>query len=500
MGFWTKFVAVLFGTAVATEAAEAQTPAPAADMGTHGTEVRAVNKKAIKGLVSTGLMPTDIDINNFPVAEVVQGITVVRSAEERTKVIKTGNTGNIVQYYIPGRDGEYVDARINIAKPFVVPKAAEVDANIEFAFGKSGIRPEATKTINKMADYLIAHPGARLEISGYTDTHSGDEFNDKLSLDRANSAYETVLKALKKKLTPEKMAELGINSPADLLVNVTKKHFGEQTDHLKVQTGDEVKNQQNRRGEFHITWDEATLKTNVKQHYLITPESPEELHFSNVLSPKALKILQDMHGKESVKLARGEGSITLSTDLEKPVKIKMIGKTTDRFEFNVADNGQPVRFDKVGDHVEVMSIGTDGAPRILAEIYLGKGDKAENMQVNIIGEQGAKPLKLGVMEGLLSGPQDMTAAQAAHLYNLHNPQSVAATKVRDKQVQVHTLNAAKAQEIAAGMQATHDAAIKDGKSETQANQAVMERVGMAIEIAPPTTPKGNKPGPAGAHK
>jgi outer membrane protein OmpA-like peptidoglycan-associated protein len=75
----------------------------------------------------------------------------------------------------------------------LVPVEKEASFNIHsiyFDFESSRIRPESYPYLDALAEYLKKHPSIRFEIIGHTDLHGADEFNDKLSLERAEAVRD----------------------------------------------------------------------------------------------------------------------------------------------------------------------------------------------------------------------------------------------------------------------------------------------------------------------
>ncbi len=69
-----------------------------------------------------------------------------------------------------------------------IEKEASFDIHsIHFDFESSRIKPESYPYLNALADYLKKYSSLRFEIIGHTDLHGTDEFNNKLSLDRAQA-------------------------------------------------------------------------------------------------------------------------------------------------------------------------------------------------------------------------------------------------------------------------------------------------------------------------
>src|SRR6059058_4031384 len=57
--------------------------------------------------------------------------------------------------------------------------------DVLFDTGKFDLRPEAREKLAKLSGIVMAHPGLKLAIEGYTDSTGSDELNEKLSQNRA---------------------------------------------------------------------------------------------------------------------------------------------------------------------------------------------------------------------------------------------------------------------------------------------------------------------------
>jgi outer membrane protein OmpA-like peptidoglycan-associated protein len=63
-------------------------------------------------------------------------------------------------------------------------------ADVLFDFGKYSLRGEAREKLAKVSGIILAHPGLRLEVEGHTDSIGSDEFNQKLSENRAGAVRD----------------------------------------------------------------------------------------------------------------------------------------------------------------------------------------------------------------------------------------------------------------------------------------------------------------------
>ena len=104
--------------------------------------------------------------------------------------------------------------------------------NIFFDFDKATLRPESTNELQRLTKLLTDVPTLKIEISGHTDSKGANDYNLKLSDNRAKAVVDYLIKA-------------GIS--ADRL---TYKGYGEEQ---PISTNDtEVGRQLNRRTEFKI--------------------------------------------------------------------------------------------------------------------------------------------------------------------------------------------------------------------------------------------------------
>lgn len=105
--------------------------------------------------------------------------------------------------------------------------------SIEFDYDRATIRPESLPRIREVADVLANNPKMAMEIRGHTDDKGSDEYNMKLSQDRAQAVADA-------------LAGMGIDRK-----RLTIKGFGESNP-LVPNDSDENR-RKNRRTEFVIT-------------------------------------------------------------------------------------------------------------------------------------------------------------------------------------------------------------------------------------------------------
>ena len=68
---------------------------------------------------------------------------------------------------------------------------------LTFASGESQIRPENFPLLEKVEKAIDVFPRSELTIEGHTDSHGGDDFNQKLSQERAESVQQYMINAMR---------------------------------------------------------------------------------------------------------------------------------------------------------------------------------------------------------------------------------------------------------------------------------------------------------------
>ena len=110
---------------------------------------------------------------------------------------------------------------------------ADIFDNLNFAFGKADIKKESLPYLDKLADTLNKSKDWTLEIQGHTDDKGSDDFNMKLSQNRADSVRNYLITK-------------GVLS--DIII---AKGFGESKP--LVTNDSDANREKNRRVEFKIT-------------------------------------------------------------------------------------------------------------------------------------------------------------------------------------------------------------------------------------------------------
>lgn len=63
-------------------------------------------------------------------------------------------------------------------------------SDVLFDFGKYTLKPDAREKLAKVSGIILSHPGLTLHVEGYTDNVGSDEFNQKLSEQRADAVRD----------------------------------------------------------------------------------------------------------------------------------------------------------------------------------------------------------------------------------------------------------------------------------------------------------------------
>lgn len=127
--------------------------------------------------------------------------------------------------------------KVKVEEPKIEPKKveeilADVFDNLNFNIGKAEIKKESLPYLDKLADTLIKAKNWTLDIEGHTDNVGTDEYNIKLSQNRADAVKNYLV------------------SKGVLDETITAKGFGEKNP--LTDNNSQINKEKNRRVEFKI--------------------------------------------------------------------------------------------------------------------------------------------------------------------------------------------------------------------------------------------------------
>ncbi|MGA8287539.1 MAG: OmpA family protein, partial [Acidobacteriaceae bacterium] len=91
-------------------------------------------------------------------------------------------------------------------------------ADILFSTGKYQLSQNATLALAKMSGVILAHPGLKLKIEGYTDSTGSPQFNLKLSGQRADEVRAFLIS---QGLSPDSVTSVGLGAASPVASNDT---------------------------------------------------------------------------------------------------------------------------------------------------------------------------------------------------------------------------------------------------------------------------------------
>jgi outer membrane protein OmpA-like peptidoglycan-associated protein len=91
-------------------------------------------------------------------------------------------------------------------------------SDVLFDSGKYSLKPGAREKLAKVSGIILAHPGLNLEIEGHTDSIGSDEYNQRLSEQRANSVRDYLVA---QGLSGGTISALGLGKSAPVTTNST---------------------------------------------------------------------------------------------------------------------------------------------------------------------------------------------------------------------------------------------------------------------------------------
>ena len=93
-------------------------------------------------------------------------------------------------------------------------------SDVLFDIAKYNLRPAAREALAKLSGIVLGHPGLKLEIEGHTDSTGSDEFNQKLSQQRAGSVRSYLIQ---QGLSPDSITSSGFGPTMPVASNSTAK-------------------------------------------------------------------------------------------------------------------------------------------------------------------------------------------------------------------------------------------------------------------------------------
>lgn len=106
--------------------------------------------------------------------------------------------------------------------------------DVTFATGSSAISPSFQSALDSVAASLVKYPNSVIDVYGYTDTTGSSSFNQTLSEQRAQAVASYLI-------------QRGVSS-----ARIRWQGYGEQYEHLRVKTADNVNEPLNRRVEIKV--------------------------------------------------------------------------------------------------------------------------------------------------------------------------------------------------------------------------------------------------------
>jgi len=90
---------------------------------------------------------------------------------------------------------------------------------VNFDFDKSAIRTDSRPVLDEATDVLRGNPGVRISVEGHTDSRGTDEYNEKLSVRRAEAIFRYLVNH---GVAPERMEVAGYGESRPVADNATE--------------------------------------------------------------------------------------------------------------------------------------------------------------------------------------------------------------------------------------------------------------------------------------
>ena len=90
--------------------------------------------------------------------------------------------------------------------------------DVLFDFNKYTLKPDARERLAKVSGIVLAYPGLKLDIEGHTDSIGSEEYNQKLSEERAGSVRGYLVSS---GVQPDKVSAVGLGKSNPVADNST---------------------------------------------------------------------------------------------------------------------------------------------------------------------------------------------------------------------------------------------------------------------------------------
>ena len=121
------------------------------------------------------------------------------------------------------------------------------ESNILFELEKADLKPESKEVLDEIGKIFVQWPDLKIEIGGHTDSQGADDFNQKLSEQRAAAVFE-YLKAEFPKINADNFSVKGYGESMPVATNDTKEGRAQNRRvEFKCLNLDELKKEMDRR-------------------------------------------------------------------------------------------------------------------------------------------------------------------------------------------------------------------------------------------------------------
>jgi outer membrane protein OmpA-like peptidoglycan-associated protein len=112
-------------------------------------------------------------------------------------------------------------------------------SDVLFDTGKFTLLPGAREKLAKIAGILLSHPSLRLQVEGHTDSVGGDEYNQRLSEQRAGAVRDYLVQ---QSIPPDHVAAKGFGKTQPVASNATSAGRQQNRRVEVVVSGEEIGN------------------------------------------------------------------------------------------------------------------------------------------------------------------------------------------------------------------------------------------------------------------